>query len=278
MWWRLSRRPLRAIACSTASRHSRTARSPIAWKCTWKPAASSSGTASFEDLGVDERDARVVGEVAVAVAVRLEHRGGEVLGDAVLHDLDGCRGEASAPVPLAPLEDRRDLLEALRAVPPDRPDHARGERAVGRRREVGGARVSGIPVRSDDGVLPAGDAERVQVALAEQQRLGEPLERLLGQQPVDEGHRALVQRARRVAVGVALDAAVGRVGGVAVDARAPQRGRVHPRAVAVAVREERRAVAGRRRRARRPSACRRGTPTSATRRRGSTRRPGAAPT
>ncbi len=43
-WCRAPRHPLAARAASTASSASRTARSPSAWKCTWKPSASSSVT------------------------------------------------------------------------------------------------------------------------------------------------------------------------------------------------------------------------------------------
>ena len=49
------------------------------------------GGRGVQHRGVDERDPGVVGEVTVPVAVRLEHRRREVLGDAVLHDLDARR-------------------------------------------------------------------------------------------------------------------------------------------------------------------------------------------
>ena len=48
---------------------------------------------------VDEVEAVVLGLAAAAVLVRLEHRGGEVLGDAVEHDLHAGRAE--------PADDRR---------------------------------------------------------------------------------------------------------------------------------------------------------------------------
>ena len=44
------------------------------------------------------------------------------------------RREAAAAVPLAPLDELGDLLEPARAVPPERADDARGQRAVGGRR------------------------------------------------------------------------------------------------------------------------------------------------
>ena len=61
-------------------------------------------------------------------------------------------------------------------------------------------------------------------------------------EPLHQEVCALVQRAGGVARGVTLDAAVGGVGGVAADARESQRGRVHPRAVVIAVHEEHRPV------------------------------------
>ena len=109
-------------------------------------------------------------------------------------------------------------------------------------RRVGRAGVVHAGVRADDRVLPGRDADGVQVALALQQ----PAVVLLGadprRQPRDQRHRALVQGAGRMPVGVALDPPVGGVRGVPVDAGELQGAGVDPGAVVVAVRQERRPV------------------------------------
>ncbi len=87
-------------------------------------------------------------------------------------------------------------------------------------------------------VLPADHAERMQVPLGLQQGLFDLTRCWRGDVPLHEGHRSLVQRARREAVRFALDAAVGRVRRTRVQARELQGAGVHPRVVAVAVREE----------------------------------------
>src|SRR5438034_427953 len=51
MWWRWSFAPLAIRAASRASNASRTARSPIAWMCTWNPSASSRVTEAFSSPG-----------------------------------------------------------------------------------------------------------------------------------------------------------------------------------------------------------------------------------
>ncbi len=158
----------------------------------------------------------VAAVAAVPVAVGLEHRAGEVLQHAVDHDLDGCRVETGAGHGgvrrrAAPLDQVGDLLDPSVPVPPQRPDDPGGQLAVG-----GQPLVGPLGVRGDPGVLPAGDAERVQVPLRGQDRrapgvLGGGGHDVL----VDPVRRALVQRAGRLAGRrVALDPAVGRVGGV----------------------------------------------------------------
>ena len=107
----------RARAASTASSPRRTARSPSAWKCAWNPRASSCGTASAEDLGLDERHAPVVGRRPVGREVRLEHRRRVVLDDPVEHQLDARRGVAADRSLRPPLDERLDLLEAPRRAP-----------------------------------------------------------------------------------------------------------------------------------------------------------------
>ena len=132
MWGRVSDGPLARRAASTASSDARTARSPMAWKCGWNPSASSAGTQLAEPVWVDLEQAAVVGRAALAVAVRLEHRAGEVLEDAVHHQLDaGRRVPADGRRP-APLDELLDLLGAAAVLPPQRarrpaPSARRGE-------------------------------------------------------------------------------------------------------------------------------------------------------
>ena len=83
------------------------------------------GDVRLERLRVDEGVAAVVGRVAVAVEVRRGQRGREVLGDTVLHHLDAGRPEPAVGVLGPPLDQRRDLLLAPVAVPPQRADDVR---------------------------------------------------------------------------------------------------------------------------------------------------------
>ena len=114
-----------------------------------------------------KRDAAVVRVPAAAVAVGLEQGAGVVLQHPVQHDLHrrGVEAAAAARPRLAPRAAALDLLDALRPLPPQRADDARGEPAVRRQRLVGGLRR-----RRHPRVLPAGDAERVQVPLRAQDR------------------------------------------------------------------------------------------------------------
>ena len=239
MCGRVSDGPFARRAASTASSDARTARSPIAWKCGWNPSASSAGTQLARPSGSIWSRPAVVGRAAVAVAVRLEHRAGEVLEDAVHHQ-----------------------LHARRRVAPDRRRRAAARRTPRSARRRGGAPTTARPttrpvssprrrerhvrallgVRLDDGVLPGGDPELVEVALAEPQGLLEVGRRVVGHQPRDEVHGAFVERAARRAVGVALDPAVGGVGGRGRDPGQLERLRVDPRPVPIAVGQEDRAV------------------------------------
>ena len=180
--------------------------------------------------------------VAAAVEVRLEQCGRAVLRHAVLHHLHGGRAEPALGQGLAPPDQVRDLLHALGAVPPQRADHVRAELAAGRSVDVRRAGVVHAGVRADDRVLPARDAERVQVGLAGKQSGAVVGAGGAGQVPGDQGGRALVEGAARVAVRVPLDAAVGRVRRVPGDARELQRPGVDPGAVVVAVGQEHRPV------------------------------------
>ncbi len=134
-----------------------------------------------------------------------------------------------------------DLVEAAVPVPPERTDDPRGQPPGRRRASVYAANVSGVTQASCQPVMP----ERVEVLLREQDRALPLLARRLGHPAGAEGvRRAFVQHAARRAVVVALVPAVGRVRRRCVDAGTFQRGRVHPRAVDVAVEQERRTAAG----------------------------------
>ena len=175
------------------------------------------------------------------VEVGIDRRAGEVLADTVLHDLDAGRGEASGGAAGAQRHQVVDLLEPARAFPPQGTDDAAGERAPARGGEVRLV-VPGLRRVVDDRVLPAGDAERVQERLALQQALVDGVGRQRRLMLRDEGLRALVQRALRRAVRVALDPAVFGIGRVGGDPRDLQRLGVDPGAVTVAVRQDHRSI------------------------------------
>ena len=179
--------------------------------------------------------------IAVGVEVGRQRRRGEVLDDAVLHDLHARRREPSDRGACAGVHESLDLLEAAVPIPPERPDHPGGELTVVRRAHVRVQRAIAV-VDPDDRVLPRGDAERVEVRLRDAEPGRVVLVGVDRRDGGDEAHRALVQRARRLAVGVAFDAPVPRVRRVARDPGELQRARVDPRAVSVTVRQERRPV------------------------------------
>ena len=164
---------------------------------------------------VDEGEAGVGRRVPAPVEVGLDEGRGPVLRDAVLHDLDRGRGEPPVGVRRPLLDQLGDLLQPALALPPQRPDHRGHEVARAGGAQVGRPGVLHAGVRTDDRVLPAGDAEREQVALALEQPRVELVGRRRREHREHQAHRALVQHAGRLARGVALDAAVGRVGGVA---------------------------------------------------------------
>ena len=122
-------------------------------------------------------------------------------------------------------------------VPPQATDHPSLELASPGERPVGGVAGTLQP-----GVLPGRDPQGEEVALCRQ----DPLLDLGGgerwHQSLDEVGGALLQGAHRIAGVVALDAAVGRVRGVAVDAGPVHGHAVDPAGMAVAVRKEHRAV------------------------------------
>src|SRR5256885_4748281 len=83
------------------------------------------GDRLVEDLRIDERDPAVVGGPTLLVEIRLQDRGGEVLADAVLHDLHAGRRAPARRAPAAKLDEGVDLPPSPVAVPPARPDDAR---------------------------------------------------------------------------------------------------------------------------------------------------------
>ena len=185
---------------------------------------------------------RVVGRQPVRVEVGRQRRRGEVLDDAVLHDLHRGRREAPHGPPRPGVDESFDLLEPAMTVPPQCPDHTSGEVSAGRSRDV---RVEGpvtAVVLGDVRVLPRRDAERVEVALRDAEPGREVVVGVDGRDGGDEAHRPLVQRAGWLAIGVAFDAPVPRVRRVVRDTRQLKRARVDPRAVAVSVRQEHRTV------------------------------------
>ncbi len=91
----------------------------------------------LEALGIDLEQTAVVGRPAVAVEVRLEHRAGEVLEDAVHHELDARRRVPADGRGPPTLHELLDLLGAAVVLPPHRPDHAPGQLAAGGQRDVG---------------------------------------------------------------------------------------------------------------------------------------------
>src|SRR5207245_5411942 len=95
--------------------------------------------------------------------------------------------------------------------------------------------VCGERGRLDPRVLPGGDAEGVEVPLRPPDRLLEVGLARGRNDPVDEVHRAFLERPTRVTLVVAFDAPMARVGRVACDASRLQRARVDPRAMPVAV-------------------------------------------
>ena len=199
------------------------------------------GHVAGELAGVDEVQPGVPSRAAVVIEVGGEHRGGVVLHDAVEHHLHAGRPESPGRVVLAVVEQPLELLQALVPLPPLRPDDVRYQCAGRRRAQVRVRRVvNGGVAGPDDGVLPAGDAERQQVVLGGEQPPVLVLPGDLRQQPAHQPHRAFLQHADGLAGRVPLDPAVGRIRCAAVDARQLQGLAVGPRAVMVAVVQEHR--------------------------------------
>ena len=196
---------------------------------------------ALEGLRIDEGDPALIRDVAVGVEVGLQHGGRERLAHAVLHDLHARRGEAPGAASLAERDQFVDLLRAAIAIPPQGADDARGEIAALPRSEVGGVVVHPRP-RGHDGVLPGRDPQGVQVPLPLEQSLVDLRGRRDGRQVAHQVGGTFVEGAARLAVRVALDPAVGRIGRGRRDAGHLERAAVHPRAVAVPVRQDHDAV------------------------------------
>ena len=177
----------------------------------------------------------VPGLAAAAIQVGVDHPGGEVLRDAILHDLHGAGPEPAHLALLPPVEQVVQLVCAAAAIPPQGALDPGGERAVPRGGQVGRQRVRKVQVLPHDRVLPGGDAQRVQVLLGQQQPAELLGEGRAGHEPAHQQCRGLVQGALRLIVRPALDPAVPGVGGGGGQARQVQGPGIGPGAVAVPV-------------------------------------------
>ncbi len=169
MWCRPRLTGLLARAASKASSASRTARSPMACTCTPKPAMSSRAHLLGQVRGIHIGQPAVAALAAAAIQVGVDHPGGEVLRDTVLHDLHGAGPEPARLALLPPVEQVVQLVCAAAAIPPQGALDPGGERAVPGGGQVGRQRVRVAQVLPHDRVLPGGDAQRVQVLLGQQQ-------------------------------------------------------------------------------------------------------------
>ncbi len=184
--------------------------------------------------------------VAALVAVGLDHGGGEVLGDAVDHDLHGAQVEAvreSQRFGLGTQCDHGvDLFQALVALPPLGAADADLQVSGGDQAEVGVLGVGDADSRTDHGILPAGDALGNQLVLGAGESGNKKFGGGGGCVFFDQAHGALVQGACRRSVGQALDASVGGVRGVGVDAGGAEGSAVGPHGVVIAAGQGDRAV------------------------------------
>ena len=147
-WWRGSLRPLAARAASTASRPRGRRGRRARGSAPGSRAASSCGHVPVQQPRGRRTRAREL-PVAQPQPSRygLEHRGGEVLGDAVLHDLHASsRRNRPAAVSASRRATRSAICSAPAvAVPPQGADHPGGERAVGRGGAGTRGATSGMP-------------------------------------------------------------------------------------------------------------------------------------
>src|SRR6185369_4253237 len=119
----------------------------------------------LERLGVDHAQAPIACGTALVVEVRLEEAAGLVLEDAVLHQLDSCGRIATDRRAFATCDEPFDLLRAARPIPPERTHDAGRQLATTGQRRVGDL----FPFGRDARVLPAGDAQRVELGLGKAQ-------------------------------------------------------------------------------------------------------------
>src|SRR4029453_8045845 len=107
-----------------------------------------------------------------------------------------------------------DLLEAARALPPLGTDDVRLQRPVLQGAAVDGCHLlPAAEAAAGPRVLPSGDAEREELVLRTEEARVREVGTDLRAHVVEQSARALVEGARRSAVGFTLDATVGRVGG-----------------------------------------------------------------
>ena len=111
--------PTDRLQCVQCTPHRRT---PQRMEVALKAQPIEGGDNLDQRLGVDEVDSKVVGGVAVAVEIGLDHRGGVVLDDPVEHQLDRGRPVAGSH-PCSSANKSFDLLQPLIAFPPQSPDH-----------------------------------------------------------------------------------------------------------------------------------------------------------
>ena len=157
-WCRPPSGPFALRAAATASRHSRTARSPSAWKCTWKPSRSSSVTCPASATGSTKLRPRL------PVSAPQPSRYGPSSPAVKFSTTPSCITlTVPAAKPCAAAASRRSdqlghLLGTAVAVPPLRRDDPGSQLAAGVRAQVDRQRVGLAEQRAHRGVLPGGDA------------------------------------------------------------------------------------------------------------------------
>ena len=237
-WWRSQAPSATRFASSIACSASATARSPMAWMCSWKPAFASAGATACSTSG-----AKCVGPVTSVARPSASRYGAFIAAvrlsgtpSSMILTLVARRRPPAGPLPVADPLARRDeggdhvvdVRDAEAALEPERTGHLHGQPSAVDRREVRVRRVLDAGVGADDGVLPAGHAEAGQVPL----RLHQARDRLLvgrdREQVGEQLHRALLQGAGGAAVRIAVDVPVGRVREAPVDAGGPRAPRARP--------------------------------------------------
>ncbi len=186
-----------------------------------------------EVVGGDEREPAGLC-FARCSAVRREHRGGAVFTDPVLHDLDRGGTEAVVPRPLSSGSKLNDLIEPAFGAPPQCTDDSRSQLTgfvgveVGRQDVVESEQRNAHP-----GVLPAGDAHRVQMSLSCKQGTVHEIRCDGGYEVGDRIGRSLEEHPRWRAFLVANDPAASGIGCAAVYPNDLQRLGIGPDSVPV---------------------------------------------